>query len=232
MRKIMLRLQKPLALMLSILPVHLFLYCLWLKYAPLLWCLTPGLYLLFACLCLLPRGRLRLPCGIACGALLLGSALLLTPWLASPGLLITPILYTAVLMYYLRMGGWTPDMELGPQPFLVGGAAYILIQFITGVMPENYGPMLLPLRASFLLWLLLLLLYMNRLSLSAAMIDDRRKPPEQLRRRNLVLVWLTFGAAVFISLIPAIGQALNSLWDGLIALVHAFIAWLSSLFVS
>ena len=213
MRNRILRLQKPLLLMLCSLPVCLLISHLYMPGRQGLWCLMPGLYLLLACLCLLPPGRLRLPCGLAGSAAMIAAALCLLPWHEHLWVLLLPVMYIVLLLLFLKMGGWTPDMELRPTVPMIGAVCYILLQFVTGLKPDTYADMIPPLHIGFLLFLLLALLYMNRLSLRSAMMDGTRRPPEQLRRRNTLLVWAAFFGAVLVSLIPAIGDGLIWLWD-------------------
>ena len=225
LHKLFVRLRHPLMLTLIPMPVHLLFCGLWMPQAPLLWALAPGLYLPMAMLCLFPKGRKRLLCGGACAGLLLLTSLLLLPWRESPGVLLSPAVYAFLLMFFLKMGGWTEELELPPQLPMVGAFLYVVIQFYLGLTKGAVTAVALPLHLCFLVFLLLALLTMNRTSLRTAMLDPAHKPPEQLRRRNLVLVWLTFGLTVLVSLIPAIGEGLVWLWDSFLGLLR----WLLSL---
>lgn len=230
MRNTLLRLQKPLMLMLTPMPLHLMLCSLWLPGRMLLWAVTPLMYLLLASLCLLPPAKHRVKCGVLSAIGIMAAALLLLPWREYPGLLVTPVSYTVLLLMFLKMGGWSAGMELPPHPPILAAVLYLVIQFLYGVRPEGYPGMLWPFRVSFLLWFLLLLLYMNRLSLQQAVLDGRHKAPELLRRRNTLLVGLIYGLTLLISVLPALGQALNRLWQWVTRGIIWLMALISSLF--
>lgn len=164
-------------LMLLVMPVHLLFCGMWMPDQPLLWAAAPGAYLILACLCLLPKGRVRLACGLLSSAVLAMTSLLLLPWRQLPGVLLAPALYAFLLLFFLKVGGWTDEMELPVSLCLSGMMLYILLQFYLNLSRQRYAVIEPALKISFLVYLLLVLLMMNRHSIYTAMLEADRKPP-------------------------------------------------------
>ncbi len=222
------KMQHPLLLGLGTLPLTWMLLC---NLAPHLLpqgSLLPVLTVPLAWLCLLLPGRKRLLAGAAGSGLLLaaGAALLLpTGGVLS---LAVPLLCIAVLLASLPIGGWPRQKELPVVWHAAVLGTHLLMQLLlfgaNKMRLTTYVGMQTPLTVSFLACAALMVLALNRSSLESA-AQSRRTVPLLMRRQNTVLTLALLAAAAAIAAIPAIVQALGTVWNWLMRGV-AFLAGL------
>ena len=227
LRNAVLRLQKTALLMFAALPFALMLGTLQLPQAAWRWYIVPAVYFVLASLCLLPKGKARLVCGILSAIGVMAVGLLTLPWRNAFWVLAIPLIYAVILLVFLRMGGWTVHDELPPTIPIAGMAVYILLSLYTSIQETQWQVFRWHLGICFLPYLLLTMLYMNRISLQHAMVDGKHNPPEQLRRRNLWLTGFMFCGVCLIAFLPALGEFLVRCWDALKYAIARLIEWLT-----
>ena len=113
----------------------------------------------------------------------------------------------------------------------VGGAVtHVLLQMLVNgsQLMQNgvYTPAEMPVLCSFLAYAVLVLLALNRASLDSAS-QSRRKVPLLMKRQNILFTMVLLVIGVLLAAIPAIGAALDTVWDFIlrgIALVMEFLA--------
>ncbi|MBQ8556536.1 MAG: hypothetical protein IJ438_11780 [Clostridia bacterium] len=197
-----------------------------------LW-LFPAAYIPLAWACLMLPGKCRLIGGAAgfAALMLLGCAVL--PVNAGRAVLLLPALYGVLLMLGLPMGGWPREQELPAWLHMAGVVAHIAAQIFVNATRRTGTLLLEPvstlLLVSFLLFLALVMLSLNRSSLDSA-AQSRRTVPILMRRQNTMLTFTLLLLTVLVAAIPAIGSALQSLWDGLVRLLAMAAALIASLF--
>ena len=187
--------------------------------------LWPLAYLLAAGVSVLLPGKSRLMVAgiLAAGMLALGFAAL------PQGLMLVLALAYTVLLFVVL-----PGREAVTQTAVFGGIAiHALAQAFLNLMDEalraeTYAPAAAPLTISLLIFLAAALLTMNGFSLESAM-PEGKGVPKTIRSRNRALTWLMLAAALLISLIPALGKLLETLWAWLRQAVSMVIRWLLSL---
>ena len=185
---------------------------------------------LLATLCLPVRGRMRLTVGVVCAAAMLGMGALLPQengWISA-----TPIsaMYAVLILLNLPVSGWERGRELPPA---VGGvclAVHVIAQILVNVDNRRiYSEEIRTLLTlSFVFFLTLAMLWMNRSSLDCA-ANGRETVPVSMRRKNMLLTFGAVAAALLISAIPALARAVRRLWDGLKACIGAVLRWLANL---
>lgn len=220
LRQWLLRCQRPLLVMLSTVPYVLLMSAAYMPDTPQYWFAAPLIYLLLACVCLLPRGEKRWFCGIAASILQFTLLVSSLPWqgVAWP-LLALPVGFTALLLALLPMGGWPLDQELSPIFPLVGLLGYIAAQFLVSRAPARWAMIGTPIICCFLVFLLFTMLMLNRLSLYNAMVDGVHRPPAALKRRNQAVTLGLFVIVLLIGLAPILTQLLDRLWQGILSMI-------------
>lgn len=192
----------------------------------------PAAFVLLSWGCILLPGRKRLAAGAAGAALLVALGFLLLPAPGKLSLLILPALYAGLLLAMLPVGGWPRGQELPVGWPAVGVLAHVAAQIFVNVARRNasplYGPAE-PLLGAFLLLAALVVLALNRASLDSAAMS-RRTVPTLIRRQNIILTLGLLALAVAIAAIPAIGSALERLWELLMRGVALAAAMLAALF--
>ena len=196
-----------------------------------------GIYLLLAWASLLVSGDWRFVIGGVGVALFIGFTFWLLPIREKLFLLFLPAGYSILLLLTLPIGGWHREEELSPLWFVIYAVLHLLTflvqQFKQRHMliedfPYDMQAFSTLLMVSFLLFLLLAMLALNRISLTRAS-QYRVQVPQHMRRRNIVLTVGLFLLTLLISALPAIGAFLRRLWDGFIALIIRIANWFSSL---
>lgn len=236
MRNRLFRCQLPLMMACGLLPVPLLLCCFWGSGSLLPWLLAPAGYLLLACVCMLAPGKVRLLVAIpGMAALFAGCYAGLAAESMLPRILL-PVLYIVLLLFTLPMAGWERGRE---PPVLIPAmciCAHLFAQFFLFLKPLEEGTALAAsvpalLMVSFLIFLLLLMLSLNRQSMANAM-PDSHSVPVSIRRRNRLLTWILLAIILLISLIPALGKAVQQVMEWVKLAVIAIVKWFLSLFAT
>lgn len=191
--------------------------------------IAPVAYLLLSCLCLLISGRWRLAAAIPGLAAMWFFSLRLLADEHPAGRFLTPLLYTVMLLLTLPVAGW----EQGREPPIVVPAscivAHLLTQFLQFTKPSPNPAVPVILQGSFVVFLLLMLLSMNRQSMAAAM-PEAHTVPASIRSRNRLLTWILTGVILLLSLIPALGRLAQQLLEWLKQLVLTIVNFFLSIF--
>lgn len=180
---------------------------------PYLW-LHSLTFLLIGCLTLLLSRKPRLGVGIlGCFALILPGVLLLQGS-ARDMILIFGVGYSALLLWSLQIGGWTPEQELSP-----GWSGICLTLLVIGCLLSYFEPRLQSLSGGIRICLLVFAFFamcsMNRYSLQLAS-GGRGSISSGMRSKNLLLVVGMFALAMLVALIPSMFLLVKNLfaWAG------------------
>ncbi len=222
--------QHPLLLGLGSLPLSMLLT---LSFAPetfrFAWCF-PAAYVLLSWACLVIPGRKRVAAGVISAILLVALCVVLLPLTKSFGLILMPLMYVVLMFLTLPIGGWPYNQELQMGWHVGGAVTHVLLQMLVNgsQLMQNgiYTPAQTPLLCSFLAYAALVLLALNRASLDSAS-QSRRKVPLLMKRQNILFTMVLLVVGVLLAAIPAIGAALDTVWDFIlrgIALVVEFLA--------
>ncbi|MBQ3146164.1 MAG: hypothetical protein IJB91_00365 [Oscillospiraceae bacterium] len=178
------------------------------KYA---WIFPVSYFVLTALSFLLP-GKLRLPFG------LLSAVAIVLPWpflLTGESLalcLAVAIIFDALLLWSIRMGGWNAEKELHSAWIGVCLVAQFLglgVQLLDRQTAQHpLTPMAPWFYLSFFVTVILCMLAMNRKALNT-ITQERTAVVKAMHRKNVVLVFLLVGAAAVISLLPSAMGAIN-----------------------
>lgn len=196
-------------------------------------CILPAAYVLMAWACMLVPGKRRLAVGCAgCAVLMLVGAASL-PLKQSPLITVLPAGYAALLFYSLQFGAWTRDTELAFGAYVAGvmlhALAQLLVQASYRTGEAQYAPAEGVLLGSFLAFLLLMLISLNRSSMNSASMG-RQRIPARMRRRNQVLTLAFFALVLFVAAMPRIAALIEAGWNVLVGAAATLIQFLFSLF--
>ena len=222
--------QHPLLLGLGSLPLSMLLT---LSFAPetfrFAWCF-PAAYVLLSWACLDIPGKKRVAAGVISAILLVALCGLLLPLTQNFGLILMPFMYVVLMFLTLPIGGWPYNQELQMGWHVGGAVTHVLLQMLVNgsQLMQNgvYTPAETPVLCSFLAYAVLVLLALNRASLDSAS-QSRRKVPLLMKRQNILFTMVLLVIGVLLAAIPAIGAALDTVWDFIlrgIALVMEFLA--------
>lgn len=222
--------QHPLLLGLGSLPLSMLLT---LSFAPetfrFSWCF-PAAYVLLSWACLVIPGKKRVVAGVISAILLVALCGLLLPMTKNFGLILMPLMYVVLMFLTLPIGGWPYNQELQMGWHVGGAVTHVLLQMLVNgsQLMQNgvYTPAETPVLCSFLAYAVLVLLALNRASLDSAS-QSRRKVPLLMKRQNILFTMVLLVIGVLLAAIPAIGAALDTVWDFIlrgIALVMEFLA--------
>ena len=222
--------QHPLLLGLGSLPLSMLLT---LSFAPetfrFAWCF-PAAYVLLSWACLVIPGKKRVAAGVISAILLVALCILLLPMTKSFGHILMPLMYVVLMFLTLPIGGWPYNQELQMGWHVGGAVTHVLLQMLVNgsQLMQNgvYTPAETPVLCSFLAYAVLVLLALNRASLDSAS-QSRRKVPLLMKRQNILFTMVLLVIGVLLAAIPAIGAALDTVWDFIlrgIALVMEFLA--------
>lgn len=222
--------QHPLLLGLGSLPLSMLLT---LSFAPetfrFAWCF-PAAYVLLSWACLVIPGKKRVAAGVISAILLVALCAMLLPMTKSFGLILMPLMYVVLMFLTLPIGGWPYNQELQMGWHVGGAVTHVLLQMLVNgsQLMQNgvYTPAETPVLCSFLAYAVLVLLALNRASLDSAS-QSRRKVPLLMKRQNILFTMVLLVIGVLLAAIPAIGAALDTVWDFIlrgIALVMEFLA--------
>ena len=222
--------QHPLLLGLGSLPLSMLLT---LSFAPetfrFAWCF-PAAYVLLSWACLVIPGKKRVAAGVISAILLVALCGLLLPLTQNFGLILMPFMYVVLMFLTLPIGGWPYNQELQMGWHVGGAVTHVLLQMLVNgsQLMQNgvYTPAETPVLCSFLAYAVLVLLALNRASLDSAS-QSRRKVPLLMKLQNILFTMVLLVIGVLLAAIPAIGAALDTVWDFIlrgIALVMEFLA--------
>ena len=226
MRNRFFRCQLPLMIGCGFLPVPLIICHFWARANLLPWLVAPAAYLLLSFVCMLLPGKWRLAAAIP-GLIAMVAAANYALVGETPGVrILLPALYAGLLLFTLPIAGWERGRELPQVIPAVAVCAHLLAQFLFFVNPTQIKVIPPLLWISFVIFLLLFMLSLNRQSISNAMPDEH-DVPISIRKRNRLLTWIMLGLVMVISLIPALGKAVNQvmIW------IKQFVLWIVDLFL-
>ena len=193
------------------------------------WCF-PAAYVLLSWACLVIPGKKRVAAGVISAILLVALCGLLLPLTQNFGLILMPFMYVVLMFLTLPIGGWPYNQELQMGWHVGGAVTHVLLQMLVNgsQLMQNgvYTPAETPVLCSFLAYAVLVLLALNRASLDSAS-QSRRKVPLLMKRQNILFTMVLLVIGVLLAAIPAIGAALDTVWDFIlrgIALVMEFLA--------
>ena len=193
------------------------------------WCF-PAAYVLLSWACLVIPGKKRVAAGVISAILLVALCAMLLPMTKSFGLILMPLMYVVLMFLTLPIGGWPYNQELQMGWHVGGAVTHVLLQMLVNgsQLMQNgvYTPAETPVLCSFLAYAVLVLLALNRASLDSAS-QSRRKVPLLMKRQNILFTMVLLVIGVLLAAIPAIGAALDTVWDFIlrgIALVMEFLA--------
>lgn len=192
--------------------------------------ITPAVYVLWTCLLILVPGKLRVPLGILGCLAVVAVAVLTMPVFTSAASVLLPILFAAMLFYSWRIGSFSPDDELSLAIPAISVFAHVVTQFLILADTSRgeealYAMIRTPLIVSFLLFMLLAILSMNRDSMQRA-VNGGSRAPKKLRRRNVLLSLVAMAVSVGMASIPALIDAVTRLWDFIWKTIGDAVMWL------
>lgn len=185
----------------------------------------PLAFLTLACIAILVPGKWRLAFCIAGTALLVGAGAAFDQW----KVLVISLAYSGMLLWSLEIGGWPREREIPPCWIYVGLAVHVAAQIVL-MYVRNNGRADLDVTApgilvSFLGFVLLVMLSLNRRTLEAASMG-RHRPSRAMRRKNVILILAVILVAVVAAMSPAAGMAISSL----LAQVRRLAQWFGGFF--
>jgi len=172
---------------------------------PFTW-IYPAMYTLLAMVCLFLPGKWRLLCGVVAALIFVGCGILLPSGMLRIVSGIPAVGYGVMLLWSLKIGGWGKEEEL--PGYLYGSLfALQLVGQMSLLMNGNtgngamvpYGPLM---KISFVVFLLLALLSMNRKGLREA-TQKRQRLSSAMYRKNTLLTLGLFGFGLLVSLAPS-----------------------------
>lgn len=191
----------------------------------------PAAYVVLTLPALGMKGSLRFPYGIGAAAL----GLLLCFLRFSGGTRLTvlaaAVLYGVLLIWSLRIAGWSREREITAFWAVLGILLHLLAQLLKNdpelKNPEGYAAACRWLLGAFLLFALLVMLSMNRGSIWASG-GDRQQASTLMRRKNILLTLGFFALALLVSLIPAVASGVKTLGLWVVMLLGKLSQLLSS----
>ncbi len=193
-------------------------------------------YILFAAYALLSGGCVAVPgskrlmAGGISSVLMIALSLILLPIRTHPLLLLLPLMLGVLLMYSLP---FQYESDMPPYVYVVGIGIHVIIQFLHHYFARTggsspYEPASRALTASFIGYVVLLLLSLNRISLDNASLA-RHHLPNSMRLFNTVLTLGFTALCLVLSALPVVIRAISGLWRIAIAMVTRLFVWLLSL---
>jgi len=209
-------------------------------------CLLMPAYVAAAWLCMLLPGKIRIPVGLLFCAGLIALGLRLLPIAQGvsvtesgslhigPGAfcILVPALLCALLVYSLQFAAWPREREIAFNWYAAGVIAHLAAQLMGFVArrqgPSGWDSARPVLTTAFVLFLLLVLLSMNRSTMQDAALGRQRIPPS-MRRRNVAITLSLLAGSLVIAGIPAIVEAAERAWSLLVKAVLAIMAFIAGL---
>lgn len=187
-----------------------------------------ALYLFSACLCLLLKGRRRLPAGIAFAVLILAAGIWLLPWRDKWWTLLLPAGYVILLFYSLPIGGWEAAKEMPLTLSFTGACLFAAAQVMQMIPSGVYAAIKAPLIAGFVVYMVLWMFSLNRQSLQEASARGQGTP-KGMKQKNKVFTICFTALILLLSAIPALARALAWTWDRMMEAVAAILRFLGAL---
>ena len=183
-------------------------------------------YVLFSACAICVRGRLRMGAGIGLSAVFLILSALLSGPQYRLGAVAAAAVCCALLMWSLRMGGWSSREEIPVLWVAICIICHLMGQLVLRADRVAGGQGIARYAGVFLAALygfsLLTMLSMNRKSLTAAS-GKRQSVPDSMRRRNGLLTVALFVLAVLTSLLPSAFSGLSDAMGNAIAWLYRMI---------
>lgn len=197
---------------------------------PVLW-MFPAAYVLLAWLCIVLPGKIRLIVGLigSSGIIMMGVRLL--PVAEDFLSLLIPLCYAVLLLFSLRMGGWSRETEISPTWLAVCLVCHIVGQIMVNVANRSgLYPIYLTaapfIMACFVVCALLCFLSLNRTTMHGASMG-RQRIPVRMRRRNIAMTILLLALVIFIAALPEVIRAVEAAWQKLLQLIITVLMFLS-----
>ena len=184
-------------------------------------------YVVLAFTAIQVKGSRRMTSGLIMAIAAIIAGFLLSPGHLRLGVLAASALCTGLLIWSLKIGGWSKKEEIPIFWIAVSIVCHILGQLLIRADNVSGGGGLSRYSGTFLVALygfsLLTMLSMNRKSLTLAS-GKRQSVPESMRRRNSFLTAALFVLALLASFLPSAFAGLSEVVEKAIAWVVAFIA--------
>lgn len=188
-----------------------------------------ALYLLIGEICMLVKGKWRIPVGILGAAAMVWAGLKL--FYTDPYTMLILLCYLALLIVTLPMGGWKREQEPHPVLFAIGVICHVAGQVAvnifnrTGLHPA-IGAQATVILLAFIVFAVLVLLSFNRNTMDSASMG-RQRIPTLMRHRNTIFTIGLLAVVLLLSAIPALVRAIETAWNWLVGTILAIIAWIA-----
>lgn len=176
-----------------------------------------AVYGIFVTVSLFLPGKLRLLLGIA------GTLLMLVPCVVLPSrdswfiAATTAVIYSALLIWSMRIAGWETEEEMPMLWGLISLCAHLIAQLLVFLKFIHSYQVLLT--VSFFAFAGLTMLSLNRQSLNLAS-GGRRGFSTSMRRKNVLLTLCMFGVALLVALIPSVWGLIRLIGSGISVLMQ------------
>lgn len=195
-----------------------------------------GLYVLLAWITIVLPGKIRIPVGLLFSAAMVAACISLLPLNGFVAAWLIPVLYAALIMGGLRIGGMSRGQELHPLCGALCLAAHLILQMLVNADKVNggeleYAPVAGVLTLSFILFGAMAMLELNRISLNNA-VNGLSSVPTSMRRKNNLLNLATMAVTLLIAGLPAVIRAIEKAWEYIATAIILLIQFLLSLFPS
>lgn len=181
--------------------------------------ILPAVFLILGEISLFIPGHLRLLYGILSAVLMAAVTVLVAVTAGNEWLSLLAILFAPALLMLMPVAGWAWNVELSALVCYVGIGAFVGVQTVAVLIQEAFPG--LPDRigshmtVAFLIFALLTLLLMNRITLNSASAQ-RHKASLNVRRKNRALVLGFFLLVTFLVATPAI---LDAAWSAILWII-------------
>jgi len=226
------RWQFPMLLLLSVMPAALASLCIHAPKALLSSYILFAAYVLLSGVCVAMPGAKRLPAAIVSCVLLIALSFGVLAIRAYPLFLLLPSALGALLLYSLPLAVRQYESEVPPYIYVIGIGVHVVFQFlhhyfirISGSSP--YEPAARALTLSLILYIVLLLLSLNRISLDNASLA-RHRLPASMRLFNTILTLCFTAICLILAALPSVVLAVHSLWRAITGIIVHLSSWLLS----
>lgn len=171
-------------------------------------------YVVLAMVGIHAKGKIRMGVGIGLSAVMIAVTFLLAPAQLRLGTVVAAVFCSGLLIWSLRMGGWSSKQEIPLVCTVVGMICHLVGQITLHADRVAGGEGLAQHTNLFLVALfgfcLLTMLSMNRQSLTDAS-GKRQSVPDTMRRRNTVMTIALFVVGILTALLPSAVAGLGDL---------------------
>lgn len=224
--------QIPLLFASALLPVALLLGVRDMPETPFLGCAWFAFYVVWALLCLILPGKIRIPAGVLGCAAMIAAGVKWLPLSQSLFTIVIPLLTVVLTAITLPVGGWDREEEIHPLLGGIGLAVHVAAQLFLIVADRKgeltYKPIEPALTACFILFALLALLTLSRNSMRTAAAMGK-SAPKSMKQRNTVLAVVLLIVTVVISVLPAVAEAIKRFASTVMIFVMRIVGWLMAL---